>query len=227
MQNKLKIILVSILSIIVVLVLYINKNINLEMLKNTSLEDTDKINVILKNLKYNKELSDFEIVDDAININYDIESYDYKSLEKNATILFYLIDDLKNVKYQIEDETYLFSYDKINLIYDNFQNIKIKDINKRYDSKNFKYNYLGNIKGNIDLFDTSDLCITEYQEIYHDTKYVYYMTCSSVDEVIVTVDDDEYKLNEALEQNIITIDELFDINVKMKKESLDKNENIN
>ena len=226
MKNKLKIIVVGILLLISFILLYNNHNLNLEVFKNTNLDDNNKIEKILGLLDYGKSLENFELTDDFLNINYNIEMYNYKTLEKNASILFYLINDLKVVNYKIDEEEYSFSYDKVSLIYNNFDKIKITDINKRYTDKNFENTYLGNIGGKIDLFDISDICLTEYIEAYRDNEYIYYITCSSLDDIIVVIDKDEYKLQDALEQEKLEINDLFDTNVDIKKESLKDNEDI-
>ena len=146
-------------------------------------------------------------------------------------VLYILIEntkkDLKGINYNINNANYSFDYDKIFLIYKNSKDFNLSTINERYNSKNFDNLYLGNINGNIDLFDKSDLCITDYIEIYRDNEYVYYMTCSSVDDIVAFIDNNEYKLIEALNQEKIDINDLFDINVQMKKESINNDENIN
>ena len=78
----------------------------------------------------------------------------------------------------------------------------------------------------VDLFDLSDLCIEEYKEFYEDDNYKYYITCSSLDDIIVIVDNESYKLIDALNNDVISIDDLFKINVKLKKETKN-NENSN
>ena len=226
MINKLKIILPSILIIIVTFVIFYSKNFSLNLLKNTDLSDIENIKKILKKLDYGEEDFSFKTLNKTLIVDYDIELYNYKTFEKNASYLFYLINDLENIVFNIDETKYSFNYNNISLIYNGFKKTKISDIEKRYNNKNFNNVYLGNINGNIDLFDSSDLCIEEYKEFYEDDNYKYYITCSSLDDVIVVIDNESYKLVDALNDKKFSIDDLFKINVKLKKE-VKNNENSN
>lgn len=226
MINKLKIILPSILIIIVTFVIFYSKNFSLNLLKNTDLSDIESIKKILKKLEYGEEDFSFKTLNKTLIVDYDIELYNYKTFEKNASYLFYLINDLENIVFNIDETKYSFNYNNISLIYNGFKKTKISDIEKRYNNKNFNNVYLGNINGNIDLFDSSDLCIEEYKEFYEDDNYKYYITCSSLDDVIVVIDNESYKLVDALNDKKFSIDDLFKINVKLKKE-VKNNENSN
>ena len=226
MINKLKIILPSILIIIVTFVIFYSKNFSLNLLKNTDLSNIENIKKILKKLDYGEEDFSFKTLNKTLIVDYDIELYNYKTLEKNTSYLFYLINDLENIVFNIDEVKYNFNYNNISLIYNGFKKTKISDIEKRYNNKNFNNVYLGNINGNIDLFDSSDLCIEEYKEFYEDDNYKYYITCSSLDDVIVVIDNESYKLVDALNDKKFSIDDLFKINVKLKKE-VKNNENSN
>ena len=224
MNNKSKIILGCVLIILYITLIFYNNNIT--AFRNTKLDERDKIEKIIKKLDYGDKDFSIEISDNTLNIKYNVELYNYKTLEKNASYLFYLIDDLDTVIFNIDEVKYNFNYNNISLIYNGFKKTKISDIEKRYNNKNFKNIYLGNINGNIDLFDLSDLCIEEYKEFYEDDNYKYYITCSSLDEVIVVTDNETYKLIDALDNEKFSVDDLFKINVKVKKETKN-NENSN
>lgn len=224
MNNKSKIILGCILIILYITLIFYNNNI--KVFKNTKLNETNKIEKILKKLDYGNNDFSFDISHNTLNIKYNVELYNYKTLEKNSSYLFYLVNDLENINFNIDEIEYSFNYNDISLIYNNFKKFKISDIEKRYNDKNFKNIYLGNINGNVDLFDLSDLCIEEYKEFYEDDNYKYYITCSSLDDIIVIVDNESYKLIDALNNDVISIDDLFKINVKLKKETKN-NENSN
>lgn len=224
MNNKSKIILGCILIILYITLIFYNNNI--KVFKNTNLNETNKIEKILKKLDYGNNDFSFDISHNTLNIKYNVELYNYKTLEKNSSYLFYLVNDLENINFNIDEIEYSFNYNDISLIYNNFKKFKISDIEKRYNDKNFKNLYLGNINGNVDLFDLSDLCIEEYKEFYEDDNYKYYITCSSLDDIIVIVDNESYKLIDALNNDVISIDDLFKINVKLKKETKN-NENSN
>ncbi len=216
MNNKLKIIFSSILLFVVLLMLFFNKISSLEILKNTSLNDDSKIQMIFNKLDYKDGLLNYSINDNKIDINYELEIYNYKTLEYNASILFYLINNLEQVSYKVNDNNYVFERNKIEKIYNNFDDIKIKDIDKRYKGDYFDKIYLGNIDGQINLFDISDLCLEEYVEIYRDDKSIYYVTCSAIDDIILVKGNEQYGIIEALKKEIVTIDQLFETNLKIK-----------
>lgn len=225
-NNFFKIILTVIIATISIIFIMQKKGDNLEIFKNTNISDNTRIEKILHLLDYGKNKFEYHINENSLNIDYSLEIFNYKTLEKNASILFYLIDDLKFINYEINDDNYSFSYDKISLIYNNFNDIRINDINGRYKDKNFSYLYLGNINGNIDIFDTSDLCLDNYWELSTTDEYVYYITCSEIGNVIVVKDGIEYNLLSALEKGLVKIDDLFETNLKINRRSID-NENFN
>lgn len=224
-NNRIKIIIIGILSVVSLLFVIQNNENNLELFKNTSLNDNKKIDKLLHLLDYGKNEFVFDIKDGSLNIDYSIEIFNYKTLEKNASILFYLIDGLNTINYQINDANYTFTYDKISLIYDGYNDGDINLINDRYKDEKFSNLYLGNINGKIDLFDTSDLCLDNFLELETTDEYIYYITCSSIDSIIVVMDDIEYGLLSALENNLIQIDDLFETNLKISRRSV-KDENI-
>lgn len=224
-NNRLKIILALIMVIISIIFIIQNKDSNLEIFKNTSISDNSKIEKILHLLDYGKEKFTFDINNNSLNINYSIESFDYKTLEKNASILFYLIDDLKIINYEIAEKNYSLVYDNISLIYNDFNDIDISIINERYNGDNFSNLYLGNINGNVDIFDMSDLCLDNDFELLTTEEYVYYITCSEVDSIILISDNREYTLLSALENKIIKIDDLFKTNLQIGRRKID-NENF-
>lgn len=224
-NNRIKIIIIGILSVVSLLFVIQNNENNLELFKNTSLNDNKKIDKLLHLLNYGKNEFVFDIKDGSLNIDYSVEIFNYKTLEKNASILFYLIDGLNTINYQINDANYTFTYDKISLIYDGYNDGDINLINDRYKNEKFSNLYLGNINGKIDLFDTSDLCLDNFLELETTDEYIYYITCSSIDSIIVVMDDIEYDLLSALENNLIQIDDLFEINLKISRRSV-KDENI-
>lgn len=224
-MNKIKIILTGILVVLTILiVIKINGN-TLEVFKDTSISNKTSIEKIIRLLDYDRSKYTFDIAENSLDINYTTELVNYKNLEKNASILFYLVNDLKIINYKIGDKTYSFKYDKIALIYNNFVDINIDKINKRYTSENFSNVYLGNIDGKTDLFDTSDLCLDNDIELLRNAEFVYFITCSDIDSVIVVNDNKEYKLLDALDKNIINAQDLMETNLKISKEKV-KNENI-
>ncbi|MCI9434884.1 MAG: hypothetical protein HFI86_06420 [Bacilli bacterium] len=218
-MNKIKIILIGISIILALFIINSSYNI-LEKFKNTSIDNKERIEKIIHLLNYDKSEFTLDITEDNININYETERVNYKDLEKNASILFYLINGLHTINYQINDQNYMFNYDKVSLIYDDFKDTDIKKINERYKNKYFSQIYLGNINGEFDLFDISEVCLDNYIELARNKDYVYYITCSSLDSVIVINGNIEYTLLEALGKDIINVDDLMNINLKISKEKV-------
>lgn len=219
-MNKIKIILIGISIILALFIINSSYNI-LEKFKNTSIDNKERIEKIIHLLNYDKSEFTLDITEDNININYETERVNYKDLEKNASVLFYLVNGLHTINYQINDQDYMFNYDKVSLIYDDFKDTDIKKINERYKNKYFSQIYLGNINGEFDLFDISEVCLDNYIELARNKDYVYYITCSSLDSVIVINNGNiEYTLLEALGKDIINVDDLMNINLKISKEKV-------
>ena len=99
MNNKSKIILCCILIILYITLIFYNNNI--KVFKNTKLNETNKIEKILKKLDYGNNDFSFDISHNTLNIKYNVELYNYKTLEKNSSYLFYLVNDLENINYNI------------------------------------------------------------------------------------------------------------------------------
>ncbi len=218
MKNK---IIIATLLILTLIIVSINQNkTDLQIYKNTKINDEVKIKKILKKLEYSKELKNIKIENKVLNIDYNVEIYTYKNFEKNASYLFYLIKDLNEVVINLESEKYTFSKKNIESIYEKFD---LKNIDKRYEQKEFKkYVYLGHINSNINIFDKSDLCLTKYEKLYEDEKSEYYITCSSLENTIAIIDGKEYSFKETINKQI-DINDLYDTNLKIEKR--DKSEN--
>lgn len=72
----------------------------------------------------------------------------------------------------------------------------------------------------ITIRDTSPLTCAEAIEYYYeDSNYKYYFTCIKSHSIIVTVNGSEYNIKEALENKIVTMDELIKAGFKPLKES--------
>ena len=215
----------SVLVIIISLPFFI-KNSSLYFFKGTTLNEKSIVEKILKETEYGKDLKEFNILDNTLNINYDLDYIKYEILERNSSILFYLIEDLDYLNYSIGNEKYLFEREQIEKIYSSFKEIDINDINERYEKSSFEHTYLGNIDGIYDLFDISALCLEKLEKIYQDDNYVYYISCSSLESIVLISNNNQYELSDALEQKLIKVDDLFKTNIKISKEGIDSSEDI-
>lgn len=219
MKDKIKIILSTIIFLIFIIILVVKGNSSLELFKNTKINNNKKIEQIINLLDYKENLVEYNIEESVIKITYNNEFYKYHVLEKNASILFYLINDVEEIVFFTNDNEYVFKREEILSIY---KNINIKSINRRYENEYFDNLYLGNINGDVDIFDTSELCVESYNKLFQTSEYTYYITCASIDEVVVVKEKKEYLLKEALEKNIISVDDLFKTNIKITKDWFDK-----
>lgn len=219
MKDRLKLVLSAIIFIIFIIILFANGNSSLELFKNTKINDNKKIEQIINLLDYNENLEKYNIVENIVKITYNNEFYKYHILEKNASILFYLIDDVEEIVFFMSDNEYVFKRKNILSIYND---INIKSINERYENEYFDNLYLGNINGEVDIFDTSELCVESYNKLLQTSDYIYYITCASIDEVIVLKENKEYLLKDAIDKSIISVDDLFKTNIKITKDWFDK-----
>lgn len=144
----------------------------------------------------------------------------YKVMEEDASIIFNLVKDIKTITYRFNNESYSFYYDEINKIFDN----KIKDyhleaIKERYKDEKFNNAYLGNINGLYDLFDESTICSKELDSIYEDNNYKYLVSCSQIDYLyLIDNEDNRILLKDAINNNIITINDLSKTILAIHKE---------
>lgn len=218
MKNK--IIIATLLIGILVIVSVTKNKTNFQIYKDTKLDEEVKINKILKKLDYKDDLKKITIDDKTMNLEYSTEIYTYKSFEKTASYLFYLIKELEEINIKLETENFNFKRKNIESIYENYT---LDNINKRYKQKEFKnYVYLGHINSNINIFDKSDLCLTKYEKLYEDDNYEYYITCSSLENTIAIIDGEEYSFKDTINKQI-DIEDLYETNLKIDKR--EKNEN--
>lgn len=213
------------LLIVMSLIFYSTNGSSLELFKETKLNEKTIVEKILEKIDQSKDLKEFSISDNILNVSYDLEYMKYEILEKNSSILFYLIEDLDELNFSLNGEKFSFNRDEIEKIYRSFEDINIKFINNRYENVLFENTYLGNIDGVYDVFDVSELCLEKMEQIYQDDVFSYYISCSSLNDLILVSNNKQYKLADALEQKMITIDDLFKTNIKISKVGLDSSEN--
>lgn len=213
------------LLIVMSLIFYSTNGSSLELFKETKLNEKTVVKKILEKIDQGENLKEFSISNNILNVSYDLEYVKYEILEKNSSILFYLIEDLDELNFSLNDEKFSFNRDEIEKIYRSFEAIDIKFINNRYENILFENTYLGNIDGVYDVFDVSELCLEKMEQIYQDDNFAYYISCSSLNDLILVSSNKQYKLADALEQKMITIDDLFKTSIKISKVGLDSSEN--
>jgi hypothetical protein len=205
---------------------YINK---LEQYKETYVSDKNTVSEILDNLDSKNHMIDFSISSNlkpfSITINYtdSIDNTLYKTMEEDAAILFNLIKDVELVSYYMNDQTYNFYYEDINKIYDDsIKNKPLSEIKLRYKTGLFNdpyVTYLGNIDGIYELFDESTFCSGEVEVVAEDDNYYYSLSCTQIDYLyLVDKSDNKYYIRSAIQDNVVSIQQLLKTNLKIYKE---------
>ena len=77
------------------------------------------------------------------------------------------------------------------------------------------------IEGKFEIIDNTDACAEALEEIYRDDEYIYYLPCVKSNNItIVMKDGNEYPIRIALENNLVTINELIARGLGVFKEEI-------
>lgn len=195
----------------------------LEEYQGTYVGDNSAVGNIIKNLYSGKHYDTFSLETKeepyGIIINYKEDTYTkvYQNIEKDALILFKLIDNASFVKFNVNNKSYSFDRTHANTILD-LTKVSLDEINQRYESDYFeRFSYLGHID-KFDLFDTSTTCGVDKSVIYESAEFNYLIECSDIDALYLIASDSKVKLKTALEKDLIKVDNLFDLDLKISKE---------
>ena len=130
----------------------------------------------------------------------------YKEKETNMDI------SNNNYKESIEKET---KDNKLEENNDNISNKEIEDSSNKTDNKSsdkiiVKENDKVTQKEKIVIIDESnnDACASAIEYYYEDSDYKYYFTCIKSGKVFVIINEKKYNIKDALNNNIVTIEEL-------------------
>lgn len=91
---------------------------------------------------------------------------------------------------------------------------------------NNKYSTNKKDNSNIDdndykIINTTEKCVEEKEKIYEDNLYIYYLPCISSQNISLKYKDGKtILLTEAIEQKIVTIEELVNNGLKLEKEKV-------
>ena len=118
-----------------------------------------------------------------------------------------------------EDCSYLYAenYDKsYNLNELEFLDVKKKSltaIGERHSNIKFdNYIYYGRLNG-YDVFDTSEVCEENLEKIYEANETIYYIECSTLDNIKLYKKGEVISLKKAFENGIVTIDDILSSNL--------------
>lgn len=208
--------------------LYQTKTNNLNQYQDSQVGDNSAIGNIISNIYSGDYMESFSLATDSIPygviINYKNDTYSdiYMNLEQDALILFKLVNNIDYVEFKVNDNVYQFDSKYVADIYRNIKDIKLEDINSRYDSEYFeRFTYLGHVD-KYDIFDMSTTCGMEKNIIYSNSEYNYYVECSDIDAIYLINGNIKKKLKTALKQNEVNVESLFHINLQISKESINE-----
>lgn len=204
---------------------YTSNTVDLNEYQDTYIGDNSKVGAIINEISSGAYLKEFSLDTGekpyGIIINYkdDIYGNIYMDIERDALILFKLIKNIDYVEFNISDKKYTFDSNYINSIFENIKEIELHDINIRYGNEYFNnYIYLGHI-GKYDIFDTSTYCSENKNLIYSDSNYNYFIMCSTIDNLYLIDNENKIELKKAIDEKLISIDDLFNIDLKIVKEN--------
>ena len=90
------------------------------------------------------------------------------------------------------------------------------------DTRSYYERFEDDLKNNVHIVDTTDVCAEALEEIYRDDENIYYLPCiKSANITIKLADGNEYPLRVALENELVTIAELRTLGLSMYIEPLD------
>ncbi len=172
-----------------------NANVN-EVIKSSIIKNY--VNVV-KVLKVNKT---YNI---TMTLNTESEFRFYTDLEHQAAILMNTFKDINAVIYTTRNIEYLFNKSDMDILFaPSVKATTLKVISDYYSSLPLDKTYLGNINNNYLIFDTSNLCNTEYEVLYETTDFIYKVKCSEVNNLIlIDKNQVESKLLDALNNHVI------------------------
>lgn len=208
--------------------LYERKTSDLDNYQDSYIGDNSAIGNIISETYSNDYLKNFELDTDkepyGIIINYKDDTYGdiYKNIEEDALIFFKLVNNIDYVQFKINNNNYIFDKEYVEQIFKDINEIEINDIYSRYDNENFeKFTYIGHIN-KYDIFDVSTTCGMDKNLIYSDSNYNYYVKCSDINALYLISGNSKKKLKTALEQKEISVDALFQTNLKISKEDINE-----
>lgn len=194
---------------------------SLEELRGTTAKSKSKIGTALKYLETSDNISSYVIDTHAEPYSIDIYVKDIELnhqmlFERDAAILFSIIDDVNQISFYLNDKQYVYTINRINKIFKDVKEKSIVEIYNRYkDTKYTDYIYLGHV-GNYDVFDTSEFCETEHQLLFEVTGTEYYLSCSSLDKIIIFNKTERINIEKAMEQGLITQYDILNSTVDLK-----------
>lgn len=204
---------------------------SLEDFRGIVLKNKTKVSNILKYLEVKDYISSY-VIDThvepyTINIYIDNIDVNYQEMfEKDAAILLSLIDDVNEVVFSLDNHPYKYSINTINDIFKDVKKLELSKIYDRYEDKKFeKYTYLGHIN-NYDIFDTSDFCELDHQLLFAIENSEYYLSCTSVNQILLYSKNKVINIKEALDQNLLTPSDILYSTLDLIIEEADTDEDI-
>ena len=92
------------------------------------------------------------------------------------------------------------------------------------DSLSYYERFKEELSEKFEIIDTTEVCAEALEEIYRDDKFIYYLPCIKSKNITIKMSNGtKYPLRVALDNNIVTINELKTVGLGMYIEPIDKN----
>lgn len=204
---------------------------SLEDFRGIVLENKSKVSNIFKYLETKDYISSYVINTHAkpytISIYLDDIDINYQEMfEKDAAVLFNLINGVDEVVFSVNKHPYKYTINTINAIFNDIKKLKLSKIYDRYKNEKFEnYTYLGHINS-YDIFDTSEFCDLEHQMLFAIQNNEYYLSCTDVKQILLYSKNKVINIKEALDQNLITPNDILSSTLDLVIKEVETDENI-
>lgn len=191
---------------------------SLEDFRGTIMGNKSDIVNILKNLNVSEYINSYVLIDhkEPYTIYLSLKKIDYNHLmmfEADASVILALVDDVNEVIFKMDGREYKYNINDINDIFGDVKKKSLSAIEERYSNIKFdNYIYYGRLAG-YDVFDTSEVCEENLEQIYEENGTRYYIECSTLDNIKLYKKGEVISLNKAFKNGTVTIDSLLSSNL--------------
>ena len=160
----------------------------LEDFRGTIIGNKSDIVNILRNLNVSEYINSYVLIDhkEPYTIYVSLKDIEYNHLmmfESDASVILALVDDVNEVIFKMSGKEYKYNINDINEIFGDVKKKSLTAIEERYSNIKFdNYIYYGRLNG-YDVFDISEVCEENLEKIYEATETIYYIECSTLDNI--------------------------------------------
>lgn len=190
----------------------------LEDFRGTIIGNKSDIVNILRNLNVSEYINSYVLIDhkEPYTIYVSLKDIEYNHLmmfESDASVILALVDDVNEVIFKMSGKEYKYNINDINEIFGDVKKKSLTAIEERYSNIKFdNYIYYGRLNG-YDVFDTSEVCEENLEKIYEANETIYYIECSTLDNIKLYKKGEVISLKKAFKNGIVTIDNILSSNL--------------